>query len=117
MGAQGPAGATGASGANATRLFIQIDSKVNPPVALRSSGVTSLDGPSQTGTTGNYEVGFDRNVDACVAVASLAGKEGFFPAIGTAGTVHLDTNLIGVQTADKTGAPANNLDFSLAVFC
>ena len=114
-GAAGPRGPAGPSGENATRHFVQV-SATNPPTASRASGVASIAGPDQTGTTGYFEVTFDRDVSACVAVGSRTSKDGNLPGIGNVSANHQGPNVIGVQTASNAGVPLAT-DFSLAVFC
>ena len=113
---KGKTGPAGAPGADATRLFVQVNSATNPPTASRGSGVVKIDGPGQTGTTGYFEVTFNRDVSRCAPLASRSSPDGNFPGIGTASANHQSARVIGVQTASNTGNPLKT-DFSLAVFC
>jgi hypothetical protein len=112
----GPAGTPGAPGANATKLFAQIRSTA-PPTVVRGSGVTAVAGPDDTGTPGLYQVTFNRDVSACVAVASGTSPDGNFPGTGGAAANHADATSIGVQTFDGAGALSSTINFALAVFC
>jgi hypothetical protein len=116
IGPPGPKGATGASGADATKLFVQVKSTPTPSI-VRGSGVTGVLGPADTGTTGLYQVTFNRDLSGCVAVASRTSSDGNFPGIGGAAANHADATSISVQTFDNTNTASSAVDFALAVFC
>jgi hypothetical protein len=113
---KGKNGTNGRPGVDATRLFVQVNSGTNPPTATRGSGVVKIDGPTETGFVGNFEVTFNRDVSRCAPLASRSSPDGNFPGIGSATANHSSANVIGVQTSNGSGAAAT-ADFSLAVFC
>jgi hypothetical protein len=112
----GPRGATGPAGADATKLFVHVKSTPSPSI-VRGSGVTAVAGPADTGTTGLYEVTFNRDLSGCVAVASRTSPDTNFPGIGGAAANHASATSINVQTFDGAGAASSTIDFALAVFC
>jgi hypothetical protein len=116
IGPRGLPGVTGPSGANATKLFVQVRATPTPSI-VRGSGVTAVAGPADTGTTGLYQVTFNRDLSGCVAVASRTSPDGNFPGVGGAAVNHADATSINVQTFDGAGALSSAIDFALAVFC
>ena len=52
--------------------------------------MTAVAGPADTGTPGLYQVTFNRDLSACVAVASRTSPDGNFPGIGGAAANHAD---------------------------
>ena len=112
----GPRGAAGPAGADATKLFVQVKATPSPSI-VRGSGATAVAGPADTGTTGLYTVTFNRDLSACVAVASRTSSDGNFPGIGGAAVNHADATSLNVQTFDNTGAASSTIDFAVAVFC
>jgi hypothetical protein len=112
----GPAGAPGTPGAAATKLFVQVRNGT-PPTIVRGTGATAVAGPADTGGVGLYEVTFNRDLNACVAVGSRTSPDGNLPGIGGVAVNHSDATSLNVQTFDGAGAPSSTVDFALAVFC
>jgi hypothetical protein len=105
-GAQGPAGAPGASGTSATALWAVV--KADGSLKSGSEAVVN----SRETSTGEYQVGFDRDVQECAYSVTSTG----FPFVAAAQSGISDKNVVEVTLMDT----ANNLrdaEFSLAVFC
>jgi len=124
QGPQGPQGTPGAAGAPATALFVSVNGGASgattAPVPLAGSASTFVSVARQNSTDqGRYDVTFNRNVSACVDVASItdvaggAGTPGYVLASPGTGTT---ADEVFVRTTDTTGTDANN-NFSLAVYC
>jgi hypothetical protein len=123
--AQQPSSSAG-SGANGRNAV--------PPVATQSFGMAlmsatvnadgSLDrgagvtGATKLGTTGAYEVDFDRDVTTCSYVANAGGTGFDITALGFASAVKSKTNAnaVVVLTGGTNGA-FTDLPFQLIVFC
>lgn len=84
----------------------------------------SLSSAAQPGTTstrngvnsGNYSVGFARDIASCVAVASLGNNVSFVPNPGEIGASINFDGTINVQTRNSAGAVTDN-GFQLVVVC
>jgi hypothetical protein len=115
-GDKGDKGDTGAAGADATRLWAKVDATA--PSIVRSSGTTGLEGPALLGA-GTYRISFNRNVSACVEVASVAIDDGSFPVPGEIGVTNsaANPNAVALTTFNSAGTAVSNLDFVVAVFC
>ncbi len=81
---------------------------------VRGRGVTSA---VRVGA-GRYQVAFNRNIQACVNVASVSDPSAAGPPAGEATTAFLATNgnVIQVRTSQSNGQ-AENRGFSLIVSC
>ncbi len=116
-GDKGDKGDPGAPGAAATKLWARVDASA--PSIVRGSGTTGLEGPVALGVPGAYRISFDRDVSACVDVASLSGDDGLAPSAGEIGANNsaANPNAMVVSTYNSGGGAVNTLDFVVAVFC
>ena len=106
----GPTGAPGPAG----------PSGVTYRAAINSGGTRVRGNAITTSTRGlnEYVVGFERSVDDCVSIATLAAVEGGGTQLPPAGriTVAREAGRVLVKTFDATGA-ATQLPFHLIVAC
>ena len=110
-GRQGPAGPTGAPGPSGVTFSGAIDTN-----SIIKRGSASF--ANRVAGTNEYVVTFPRNVDDCVATATLATVEGGSPVVPPAGRLtvaHTGGNVV-VRTFDEAGA-ATALPFNLLVAC
>lgn len=107
QGAPGQPGEPGQPGAPATSLFVAVEGNGDTPVHEGLEEVIHDPG------TGVYEVFFDRNVEACVPIATLSHDD---PGVIQATTLGGANDSVRVHTADADGA-AGPSGFNLAVLC
>ncbi len=113
-GRQGPTGLQGAPGVPGPSGVTFSGAVSTSPLKERGSALRV----NRAGGTNEYIVEFPRNVDACVATATLATVEGGFPVIPPAGRVtvaHANGN-VTVRTFDENGN-ATALPFNVLVAC
>ena len=125
-GPQGPQGPAGAAGASATALWAVV--RENGSLA-RGSGVSSVNLATNSGTTAQYQVVFNRDVRNCnyqatvASPASIGVTEFIVPQIITAAGMNSSDNGVAVHIfdPDSQGVGGTNQyvqdDFHLAVFC
>jgi hypothetical protein len=112
QGPQGPAGAPGSPGspgspgASATALW----AVVSADGSLKSASDAVVN--SHETSTGEYKVGFDRNVQECAYSVTSAG----FPFVAAAQSGISDEAVVEVTLMDTSGNLRDS-EFSLAVFC
>jgi hypothetical protein len=129
-GQQGPAGEPGAPGAD-TRIFAFVqtwrccgmDGELLDPPQLRSaSGIIA----AERDGVGEYVVTVDRDVNDCLAVASIASDDAAFPQAGMIGVgrpsgIPDDQFLVLLRDANgvlaDVGSTGGTYGFSIAVFC
>ena len=118
-GPQGPKGDTGPAGADAPRVFARLNADgsiaaSSPSVVPNYTGKFTF-----TGSVGQYQVGFNQDVEGCVAVANMYGSGNQFTNTGDAGyavtsfTSHFQ---VGVIVFGPDGRP-KNASFNLIVAC
>lgn len=111
-GRQGPIGATGPAGPSGVTFSAAVGVS---PLQVRGTAL----GVNRTAGSNEYAVQFPRNVDACVATATLATVEGggtpVDPPAGRITVAHTAGNVV-VRTFDAAGA-ATALPFNVLVAC
>lgn len=107
-GPQGPPGAPGPAGQPAARYFAAL----SPAGAFLRGSATS---GGRAGEPGSYLVGFASSVSGCAFNATVGSTDGRSVGAGRA-TVSDQGGVVGVQTYDASGAPAD-LPFHLLVVC
>jgi hypothetical protein len=117
QGPSGPQGPQGASGQDATKLFAYVGATGN---LIYGSGATDA---SKTGSTGQYAVAFNQDLERCVALASdgRGDPDGFFGTSGgslvaEASDINSDDTVDVTTFTSSTGSAADSA-FMLAVFC
>jgi hypothetical protein len=120
-GPQGPKGDTGLAGAAAPHFFARLhaDGSIDTASAnvVRDPNVTGKF--TFAGSVGQYQVDFGREVEGCVAVASMYGSGDQFTNTGDAGyavTSFTSHQQVGVIVFGPDGKP-RNAPFSLIVAC
>ena len=109
LGPQGPSGPAGAPGAAAVSYFEVVGSAGQ---FVRGNG---NGGGLTVGGSGNYTVGFTRNVSDCTYTATLGATDQTVQPAGYI-TVHDAGGKVGVQTYDTAGNPADR-SFHVMVAC
>ncbi len=129
-GQQGPAGEPGAPGAD-TRIFAFVQTwqccggdgmLLDPPQLRSASGIVA----AERDGAGEYIVTVDRDVNDCIAVASIASRDAAFPhagmaAVGRPGGIPDDQFLVLLRDANgvlaDVGSTGGSHGFTIAVFC
>lgn len=107
-GPQGPVGETGPAGISAVRYFAAVTSAGGFARGNALSG-------GRAGGPGRYTVGFGVSVSGCAYAATVGSTDA--SSVGAArATVSDQGGVVGVQTYDAGGAPAD-LPFHLLVVC
>jgi hypothetical protein len=119
---QGPAGKTGATGKDATKLFGYIHEGAFPDTTTATlrfgSGITGVTDP-----TGNnqYTVSFDRSVRSCAILATEVSSDDGTDYADAIPEVRIDSGLQSnqIKIGFEHGAPPAQIDtsFNIAAFC
>ncbi|UTI66134.1 hypothetical protein NBH00_08000 [Paraconexibacter antarcticus] len=107
-GAIGPAGPAGPTGPPAARDFEVVS---GAGALIRGTAVSG----GRAGSPGTYTVAFAAPTTACAVTASLGSTDATVVPAGRV-TTSVQGGMIGVQTYDAAGAPAD-LPFNLIVAC
>jgi len=109
-GSSGPQGASGVAGPAALFAHMDADGSVGPQRGVVLGPATYRSG------TGEYAVGFGRDITQCVPVVTVGGRYGGAgTALGTATTNYPSTNQIDVET--RVAGTLTDQPFNLALIC